>query len=422
MAYFYPADILLPNFSKIDGTKWATVACDQFTGEPEYWNEAKQIAGNAPSTLNLMVPEAFLDESEIRIPLVNSTMRDYLENVLVEHKHSMIYLERRQSDGRIRRGLIGMIDLEDYDYGKGSTSLIRATERTVLSRIPPRVAVRRGACIEMPHIMMLIDDKNETVFGGLSIKTADAYEFPLMLGGGDVTARFLTEGEIDKISTALAGLVEAQHTDTPLLFAIGDGNHSLATAKALYEEIKSELGDKAREHPARYALAEIVNLYDTALDFEPIYRVIFGCEPEKLIADFEAYTLRLAEAECSCAKNEPQNVICVYGKKQKSVTISHPIKNIPVATVQDFLDEYCDLHPECEVDYIHDEGALRALAQNEKALGFIYDGINKDGFFETIIKDGTFPKKTFSMGHARDKRYYIECRRIVDKDIRNTKA
>lgn len=415
MAHFYPADILLPDFNKIDGTKWATVACDQFTGEPDYWHEAEQMVGDAPSTLKLMIPEAFLGESKERIPLVNSTMKDYLDNVLVEHKDSMIYLERIQSDGRVRRGIIGMIDLEDYDYNKGSTSLIRATEGTVLSRIPPRVEVRRGACVEMPHIMMLINDKNETVFGNLSIVTADAYDFSLMLGGGSVRARFLTKAEIGSVSSAFDKLVEVQDAEAPLLFAIGDGNHSLATAKAMYEEIKSKLGDKAKQHPARYALAEVVNLYDTALDFEPIYRVVFGCEPERLIAALEDYALRLSTmAENTHIKNDPQTVTCVYGKRQKNVVLASPIKNITVATVQDFLDEYCAAHPECEVDYIHDESSLRALAQKEKAVGFIYEGINKNGFFETIIKDGTFPRKTFSMGHARDKRYYIECRRITD--------
>ncbi len=414
MAYFYPADILLPDFNKIDGTKWATVACDQFTGEPNYWHEAEQIVGSEPSTLKLMIPEAFLGESKERIPLVNSTMKDYLDNVFVEHKNSMIYLERVQSDGRIRRGIIGMIDLEDYDYSKGSTSAIRATEGTVLSRIPPRVEVRRGACVEMPHIMMLIDDKADTVFRDLSMTTADAYDFSLMLGGGSVRARFLTKVEIESVSSAFDKLAEAQVTDTPLLFAIGDGNHSLATAKAMYEEIKSKLGDRAKEHPARYALAEVVNLYDTALDFEPIYRVVFGCEPEKLMSDFEAYAHRLVStAGDSNAKNESQTVTCVYGKNQNDITIESPIKNITVATVQDFLDEYCAAHSECEIDYIHDESALRSLAQKENAIGFIYDGINKNGFFETIIKDGTFPRKTFSMGHARDKRYYIECRKIV---------
>lgn len=415
MAYFYTADILLPDFDKIDGTKWATIACDQFTGEPEYWYDVEHTVGDAPSTLRLMIPEVFLDKSKERTPLVNSTMQDYLDSILIEHKHSMIYLERRQSDGRIRRGLIGMIDLEDYDYSKGSTSAIRATEGTVLSRIPPRVAVRRGACIEMPHIMMLINDRAETVFGNLSIANADAYEFPLMLGGGDVRARFLTNDEIKGVSEALDKLAETQHTEKPLLFAIGDGNHSLATAKAMYEEIKSELGNKAKEHPARYALAEVVNLYDPALDFEPIYRVVLGCEPQKLIDELEAYALRTeATADSASIRNEPQTVRCVYGDYEKDITISSPLKNITVATIQDFLDEYCAAHSECEIDYIHDESSLRALAQKEKTVGFIYEGINKDGFFETIIKDGTFPRKTFSMGHARDKRYYIECRKIVN--------
>lgn len=421
MKCFYPADILIPDFGKTDGTKWAVIACDQFTGEPEYWKNVADTVGDEPSTLKIIIPEAFLAQTADRLPRVNETMEYYLENVLCEHRNSMIYVERTQSDGRVRHGIVGAVDLEYYDYGKNSHSPIRATEGTVLDRIPPRVAVRRGACIEAPHVMLLVNDRANAVFSAFEHNNRDnasiAYDFPLMLGGGHIKGYFLNDHEIKAVYEALENIVKedmSSENDMPLLFAIGDGNHSLASAKAIYEELKAQIGtEKAQKHPARYALAEMVNIYDAALDFEPIYRILTNCQTEDVLRALEEYALNVDSTSLTDDECKPQIIRCFFGSKEKAVTIRRPKKKITVATLEDFLQEYLNTHPGTAVDYIHDEGSVRELSQKKNTVGFIFEGITKDGFFEAITKDGAFPRKTFSMGHARDKRYYLECRKIV---------
>ncbi len=414
---FMPAEILIPDFDKENGTKWATVACDQFTSEPEYWEAAAEIAGDAPSALNLMIPEVYLSETEKRLPKVHKAMEDYTKNVLVSHSDSLIYLERVQSDGRIRRGLIGTVDLENYDYNKGATSLIRATEGTVLERIPPRVAVRRGASLELPHIMLLIDDPDRTVIEPLSKASESfekAYDFDLMLGGGHVKGSFVSDEYKEKITEALCNLATKEEMERkygasgfePLLFAVGDGNHSLASAKAAFEEIKARDGEKAMNSPARYALAEVVNLHDEALDFEPIYRVVFDVDGEKIINELKEYAKSLNGSASA------QTVHYILNGTEGDITFEHPVQQLAVGTLQDFLDAYKKNNPEAEVDYIHDESSLRALAEKENSVGFLFEGMGKDELFKTVIFDGALPRKTFSMGHARDKRFYLECRKI----------
>lgn len=414
---FSAADILLPDFDKVKGEGWAVVACDQFTSEPEYWEKAREVAGNGPSALDLILPEAYLAETAERVPRINDAMRRYLSGVLTEHPNSMIYLERTQSDGRIRHGLIGKIDLECYDYKKGAVSAVRATEGTVTERIPPRVAIRRDAVLELPHVMILIDDPEKTVLEPLATKKKDfatAYDFDLMLGGGHVSGWFVNEAEISRIGGALEALVtpeaiRAKYGEdyAPLLFAVGDGNHSLASAKAAYEEIKAKIGaEAAKNHPARYALVEIVNLLDDALQFEPIYRVLFGVDPEDVTRAFMAYT------EGLCGKAASQTVACVGAFGRKTVTVPHPVSQLTVGTVQDFLDGYLAAHKEASVDYIHGIEATEKLASRPDAIGFLFDGMAKDQLFKAVICDGALPRKTFSMGHARDKRYYLECRKI----------
>ncbi len=416
--YLYPADIYLPNFDKVDGSRWATVACDQFTSQPEYWESAAELVGCSPSALNIILPEAYLSETEQRIGKINETMRKYLSDILVCHKNTMIYLERVQSDGKIRRGIVGAVDLEEYDYQKGSESLIRATEGTVLDRIPPRVKIRRGAEIELPHIMILIDDEQRTVIEPICEKSAGyelAYDFDLMLGGGHVTGRFIPENDIDNINLALSELATSEQmigkygiNCPPLLFAMGDGNHSLATAKALYEEIKAEIGeDAARSHPARYALCEIVNLHDSALEFEPIYRVVFGVRPESFICDLKAYAKNLCGAE-----EREQRVEYTYGDVKGEIIIKSPECQLTVGSIQQFIDDYIKTHKGAEVDYIHGLESTYSLAQKPNAVGLTFDGMEKNQLFRTVICDGALPRKTFSMGHAEDKRYYIECRKI----------
>ena len=415
---FGAADILLPDFEQVDGTRWAVVACDQYTSEVEYWKDVEQTVGDAPSTLRMILPEVYLDQAEQRTPAINAEMERCLSEVLIGHPNAMICLERRQSDGRVRRGIVGAVDLEQYDYKAGATSLIRATEGTVLERIPPRVAIRRGASLEMPHVMLLIDDPARTVIETASASCQERtplYDFDLMLGGGHLRAYLLTEQEQGGVLSSLASLATPDAMRkryggeglAPLLFAVGDGNHSLATAKAVYEAIKAELGEEAAKvHPARYALAEIVNLHDEALQFEPIYRVVFDCDPDALLSELKAYTDSLNGSA------SPQKVVCVTKEKELVLCVAHPELQLAVGTLQSFLTDYTAKHPEVTVDYIHGEESLRALAKRPNAVGFLFEGMQKNELFRTVLFDGALPRKTFSMGHAADKRYYVECRRI----------
>lgn len=411
------ADILLPDFNKLSPERWAVVACDQFTSEPEYWQKAKETVGDSPSTLNLILPEVYLSEASERLPVINETMKKYLREELVCHGDSMIFVERVQSDGGIRRGLIMAIDLEAYDYRRGANSLIRATEATVVERIPPRVAIRRDACIELPHVMLLIDDEKRSVIEPL-MENADgdvAYDTPLMLGGGSIKGRFLSDGEKAAVSAALDALITpdaiarryGKEGLSPLLFAVGDGNHSLASAKAMYEEVKAAIGEEAAStHPARFALVEIVNIHDDALKFEPIYRVMFGVDPEDVMAELSAYVTELS------GDAQPQSFTYIYGDTQGEMTVSHPQKQLTVGTLQDFIDGYLSTHKGAEVDYIHGEESVLALTKKENSIGFLFSGMTKDALFPTVMFDGALPRKTFSMGHAEDKRYYMECRQI----------
>ena len=412
------ADILLPDLSRVDAAKWAVVACDQFTSEPEYWHATEEFIGDAPSTLSMILPEVYLSQTERRLPLINNAMKEYARSLLLTHKDAMIYVERTQSDGSIRRGVVLAVDLEQYDYKKGAASMIRATEATVLERIPPRVAIRRGASVELPHVMLLIDDPERTVIEPLSFegKGKVAYDTELMLRGGHIRGRFLDAEEQSRIAEALDGLTTPEKMSArygseslaPLLFAVGDGNHSLASAKATYEEVKERIGkDAAASHPARYALAEVVNIHDEALRFEPIYRVLFDVDPEEVLASLSDYLAALK------GDADPQEMTFVHKNGEGELKVSTPVRQLTVGTLQDFIDDYLRSHTGATVDYIHNEDSLRALAVKDNAIGFLFSGMAKDQLFKTVIFDGALPRKTFSMGHAEDKRYYMECRRIT---------
>ena len=415
---FYPADILLPRFADKaeDMYKWACIACDQYTSEPEYWSAVEREVGDAPSALRVTLPELYLSESDARIPGINKTMSVYASNILAEYAKSMIYLERTQKNGKIRRGLVGAIDLECYDYNKGSTTLVRATEGTVLERIPPRVKIRENAPIELPHIMVLIDDPKRTVIEPIiekATKYEAAYDFDLMLGSGHALGKFLPADEINRVNTALEalfdGAVEAQSTKNPLVFAVGDGNHSLATAKACWEKLKPTLPDADKEnHPARYALCEIVNIHDSALEFEPIYRVMFGVDANDVRAELEKYVSELPESGIAAQTFE---IISAGGCGE--ITVDNPTSMLPVGTLQTFIDGYIKTHTGAEVDYIHGIESTKKLASGENAIGFIFKGMEKSELFPTVVNDGALPRKTFSMGEADDKRFYLEARRIA---------
>jgi hypothetical protein len=409
------ADILLPDFTKVDAEKWAVVACDQFTSEPHYWEAAKKAVGDAPSTLNIILPEVYLNETKERIPAINATMEEYFSDLLVSHPDSMIYTERVQSDGTTRRGIVMAIDLEAYDFTKGASSLIRATEATVIERIPPRVAIRKDAPIELPHVMLLIDDPDKAVIEPLSAENCPeiAYDTPLMLGGGSIVGRFLSDDAKASVEKALDALITPEamakrYGDAslaPLMFAVGDGNHSLATAKTIYENLKAELGDKALDSPARYALIEVVNIHDEAMKFEPIYRVAFNVDPDELLSELTKYLDTLDGSA------EEQKIEYFCKNASGTLIAKTPVRQLTVGTLQDFLDIYVASHKGASIDYIHGESSVKSLI-TESSIGFIFSGMSKSELFKTVIYDGALPRKTFSMGHAEDKRYYLECRKI----------
>ena len=411
---FYPADILMPDFNEVCGQTWACIACDQFTSEKEYWDDVEKTVADKPSSFRLILPEIYLENAEQAIPTINATMDQYLSDVLRVMPDAMIFVERVQSTGTVRRGIVGMIDLEHYDYKKGSVSLVRATEGTVLERIPPRVAVRSGASVELPHVMLLIDDPERTVIEPLIDKALESvYDFPLMLGGGSIKGKLLTKEDQARVSNALEDLIGEENIQkrygmplSPLLFAVGDGNHSLASAKAHYESIKAASPDAAPDHPARYALVEVVNLHDEALEFEPIYRVLFGVDPDDVVKELSEYLSSLD------GEAESQSVRCVNSTLDVMLTAKTPVQQLTVGTLQCFIDEYLKSHKGACVDYIHGEDSVAALTKTSDSLGFLFDGMSKDMLFKTVMLDGALPRKTFSMGHARDKRYYLEARRI----------
>ncbi len=415
-AYFLPADILLPDLEKHSGTAWSVVACDQYTSQPEYWEEVQAKVGEEPSALHMILPEVYLNERAERVPAIHTAMETYAKEVLVSSPNSMIYVERTQSNGAVRRGLMGMVDLEQYDYNKGSHSLIRATEGTVMERIPPRLEVRRSALLEMPHVMLLIDDPEKTVIEPLAARAETlqtAYAFPLMQNSGAVVGRYVDSVGIGRISNALGRLIVPERVRArygegiaPLLFAVGDGNHSLATAKVAYEEIKAQHGDSALYHPARYALVEVVNLHDEALHFEPIYRVLFNVEPNDVLAALEQYSFEL------CGSAEPQQARFLSATRRGTIHFGAPTEQLVVGTLQNFIDAYLADHPEATVDYIHGSKTVEALAARERAVGFLFSGMEKSQLFPAVMRDGALPRKTFSMGAAADKRFYLECRKI----------
>lgn len=413
---FKRGNILLPK--NADMTKWSVVACDQYTSEPDYWKDVENIVGESPSTLNLTLPEIYLEESDVedRIKKINSNMEKLInEDFFKEYKDSMIYLERTQADGKVREGLMGIVDLEDYSYEKGSQTLIRATEKTVIERIPPRVKVRENALLELPHIMILIDDEKRTIIESLKNKVSDndkVYDFDLMKSGGHIKGYLLNEEAMNSVDEGLLNLMDKDYFETKynvkdkgvLLFAMGDGNHSLATAKACYENLKKEIGDDALNSKARYALVELVNLHSSALEFEAINRVIFNTNSDKLLNTLkEYYTIN--------KEGNGQRVRVITENIDEDWFIENPKSNIAVGSIQMFLDEYLKEN-EGKIDYIHGEDVTKELGSKTGNVGFIFDAMEKRDLFKTVILDGALPRKTFSMGHANDKRYYLEARKI----------
>ena len=413
---FKRGNILLPK--NTDMTKWSVVACDQYTSEPEYWNSVREIVGSNPSTLNLTLPEIYLEESDVeeRIKKINQNMEELVNmDFFNEYSDSMIYLERTQEDGKVREGLMGIVDLEDYSYEKGSQTLIRATEKTVIERIPPRVKVRENALLELPHIMILIDDEKKNVIESLKNKVTESdivYDFDLMKNGGHIKGYLLNNETMDEVDERLECLADKDYFENKygvkdkgiLLFAMGDGNHSLATAKACYENLKKEIGEKALSSKSRYALVELVNLHSDALEFEAINRVIFNTDKDKLLNSLkEYYTIN--------KERNGQEFRVVTDSIDEAWYIENPKSNIAVGSIQMFLDDYLKDNVG-KIDYIHGEDVTKSLASKDNNVGFIFDAMAKEDLFKTVILDGALPRKTFSMGHANDKRYYLETRKI----------
>jgi hypothetical protein len=433
-------EILLPD-AAIELAKWPVVACDQYTSQLEYWEELARLIGEAPSTLHLIFPEVYLGEAEsdARIARIQSRMSGYLnEGVLKELGPGFILVERELMDGRVRKGLMIAVDLEAYDFNAGAQVLIRSTEETVLERIPPRVKVRRGAPLELPHIMLLIDDPGRQVIeplAGMRARLPKLYETDLLMDGGTVTG-YHVAGEM-LFDQVYAGLRELADTTTfnrryglrdaaPLLFAVGDGNHSLATAKTVWEELKSQGADPG-SHPARYALAELVNLHDPSLQFEPIHRIVFQAEIDKLLQHMQAFynqdgcryewvknarqmDLRLAVLRKAAPASHVIGL--VSGGRFGVIQIDTPRHSLEVGTLQLFLDEWAGKHSEAELDYIHGEAVLLELAAQPGNSGFLLPVLAKGDLFKTVIRDGVLPRKSFSLGEAEEKRFYMECRRI----------
>ena len=391
--YLYAADILMP---KGDLSKWSVIACDQYTSDEAYWCRVKTSVGENPSTLNLVLPEIYLDESEQRIKNINNTMKKYLDEGIFEVKpSSMIYVERKFKNNKIRHGIVGMINLEDYDYKKGSKSLIRATEETVIERIPPRVEIRKDALIELPHILLFIDDPENKVIGKvekLSPSLDVAYDFELMENAGTIKGYYVNKELQDLINEGLDTLVK-----DGLLFAVGDGNHSLATAKECHKINNTE--------SSKYALVEVVNIHDSSIEFEPIYRVLFGANKNDVINAMQEYFNFTTTGENSHSFEIYDNNGCDF------VSVE-PISKLPVGSLQIFLDKYLKEHKSVKIDYIHGIEDTKELCKKENTVGFIFEGMKKSELFDAVVLDGSLPRKTFSMGTADEKRFYLEGRRI----------
>jgi hypothetical protein len=425
--------VLLPK-AGIDLGKWAVIACDQFTSEPEYWEQVAHLVGDAPSTYHLILPEVYLGRSgeAERVVSIRRAMQDYLARDLFAEHDGLILVERRVA-GRTRYGIMLALDLEHYDYRHGSTSLIRATEGTILERIPPRVRIRSGVPLELPHILVLIDDPARTVIEPLVAARSDfrtLYDFDLMLGSGHLRGYSIDEERAQaQVIAALARLADPEAfarryrlaPGSPvMLFAMGDGNHSLATAKAIWEQTKSDAGP---DHPARYALVEVENIHDDGLEFEPILRVLFGVKEDWSQALHAYYPGRCSAAPCANAEEMmalvdrqrgPDHAIGVVTPHGYSVIyVSDPQSNLPVGTLQGFLDAWEKRGGFERIDYVHGADVAVRLGAQPGNLGFYLPAISKGDFFKTVILDGALPRKTFSMGEAREKRFYMEARRIM---------
>ena len=399
---FLPTDILLPK--NLDFTKWAVIACDQFTSDREYWDRVEHFVGDAHSTLRLVYPEIDLEnDTENRINNIHDSMDKILnEQILTRYKDSYIYVERVLLDGSVRPGIVGAIDLEKYHYDPKQKPVIGATEQTVLERVPPRLAIRRAASMELAHVILFCNDNSFEIINSITNvkdQLPKLYDFDLMEQGGRITG-YLVDGQYaTDLSHKLQKYTESHRGETA--FLVADGNHSLVTAKSWYEELKKQNPDTdLSAHPARYAMVELENIQDSSIHFEPIHRVIFETDPAKLIHDIEEI----------CAPDGCE-VQWIAGGARGTVKLDVPNGELPIAVIQRFLDRWL-IENKGSIDYIHDADALLKFAQNENAIGFMMPVFDREALFAFGASGHILPRKTFSLGHSREKRYYLEGRKI----------
>ena len=432
--------ILLPR-TGVDPSCWAVIACDQYTSEPEYWQAVDRLVADQPSTLRLVFPEVYLEDedSEARIADINSSMAQYLDDgVLVAQEQGFMLVDRKTSHAPSRKGLVVALDLDAYDYRPGTKTMIRATEGTIVDRLPPRIRVRENAGVELPHIMVLIDDPEQTVIEPLFAADLElAYDFELMQESGHLRGwKVNQQALLEQVGSALGRLAEKERfqqrygvdDDEVMLYAMGDGNHSFATAKAIWEQLKSEASDPAdvMDHPARYALVELVNVHDPGLEFEAIHRVIFDVDVDDLLAKADDYYRQagtpccvewfddLAAANVAAKASASAHAIpLVAAGRYGLLNIVEPTLTLEVATLQNFLDDYLQGCSKARIDYIHGEEAVTRFGRQQGNIGFYLPSISKHDLFRTIVRDGALPRKTFSMGEADEKRFYLEARRIT---------
>lgn len=427
-------EILLPK--NVDLSTWSVIACDQYTQDKAYWKKVEETAAGKPSTLNLILPEVYLNEDKAsRIQKIRKTMTEYIQNdVFAPAKSCFVYLERKTAFGRTRKGLVAQIDLDTYEWKPFSNANIRATEATIVDRIPPRKEIRKGAPLELPHIMLLVNDKEDCLVGGcgsLAKNKSPLYDGKLMSNGGAITGWALeSDAEIDAVTKALNKIADANASSdgSTFLFAVGDGNHSLATAKAVWDEYKAELTargaskEEIENCPVKFALIEIVNIYDSGLTFEPIHRVIFKADTASLIKKLsdalEGKVTDAANAESleKAVKNSWSNFGFVYldaAGNQKYTLLETKITELAVARLQPVIDDFLKTAaPDSEIDYIHGTEEVFRLGGQKDATTILLPPIAKDSFFETINSRGPLPRKSFSMGEADEKRFYLECRKL----------
>jgi Fe-S cluster biosynthesis and repair protein YggX len=403
-----PAEFLLP--AGVDMQKWSIIACDQFTSEPEYWSRVESLVGNQPSALHTILPEIHLGkkDTDARIAKLKQTMHSYLKQGLFVRHNGYVFIKRLLNSGIVRNGLLGMIDLEDYSYSSASVP-IRSTEETVRERIPARIRIRKDAPLEFPHVILLYDDPENTVISLIENRTGGyelLYDFELMENGGHLSGWLVDRDDEPSVADAFKALSER----SSMLFAVGDGNHSLAAAKACYEELKKILPEEEYlVHPARYVLVEAVNLHDPAMEFEPIHRVVFDVSPEHLLLELNQF---LFENRYTRKKGYPHVFRYITSAGTGELAVDRLRYRLQVAVLQKFLDRYVKKHGG-RIDYIHGDQTIGFLASKPDTVGFLLPHIKKESLFADVAANGPFPRKTFSCGNAEDKRYYLECRKIV---------